>query len=414
MVRYFFQIFRFPYRDRAEIESLQLTKLKQLLWHAKDHVEFYQKKYATIDLNSIKSLSDIGKLPFSYPLEFRKDDPTPFITKSADRSRLISTTTSGTISEPMKFFISKEEDRIRQLKSIRFQWQHGWKPWWKGAHVWRTVEKKHHSVFQKLIENRRQIISINWSPKEQVQKIFEVQPDFIFGMTSSLEVLADWMIRHGLSYNAKLVYSGGNVKTSKIAEKFRLAFGHPGEDRYGSVECGLIGYSCPYSNLNYFDEDGYIVEILDEQDQPVKPGERGSIVITALDQYTMPFIRYKIGDYARLAESGSRSNINYTLYQSIEGRETDKITFKDGRVRTGQHLISPLMKVEGILKFQFYQNLNGDVTLKYIKKENIDTLALEEQVLRYTGLTRDLISFNHCMSIPLEPSGKFKEIKLER
>ncbi|WP_332693648.1 phenylacetate--CoA ligase family protein [Halalkalibacter lacteus] len=71
---------------------------------------------------------------------------------------------------------------------------------------------------------------------------------------------------------------------------------------YGSTECGLVGIQ---SNV----EDGYqvldgnvLVEIINDNGQPIEDGEVGEIVITTLLREAMPFIRYKTGDIGFLQE----------------------------------------------------------------------------------------------------------------
>ena len=68
---------------------------------------------------------------------------------------------------------------------------------------------------------------------------------------------------------------------------------------YAVSEAGVVGAQlrtgAPYVSIL----DRYLVEILDDHDRPVAPGERGSLALTSLLHLGTPIIRYRIGDEAR-------------------------------------------------------------------------------------------------------------------
>jgi phenylacetate-coenzyme A ligase PaaK-like adenylate-forming protein len=75
---------------------------------------------------------------------------------------------------------------------------------------------------------------------------------------------------------------------------------------YPTTDCGPLGVSPPDDN-NYrvFSETHYI-EVVDPEGQPVRPGERGAILATALENRAAPLIRYRVGDEVTLL--GSEGN----------------------------------------------------------------------------------------------------------
>lgn len=77
--------------------------------------------------------------------------------------------------------------------------------------------------------------------------------------------------------------------------------------------------------------DNVILEILDADGHPARPGERGEIVLTSLTNYAMPFIRYKIGDYSHFVENGRCScGLPFPIIGPIEGRKDDSFTLHNG------------------------------------------------------------------------------------
>ena len=76
------------------------------------------------------------------------------------------------------------------------------------------------------------------------------------------------------------------------------------------------------------------LEILDDNDQPVPDGEMGHIVATRLDGFSMPLIRYRIGDLGvklSLKEYPKKRKYQYPLLKQIVGRETDVVLLPDKR-----------------------------------------------------------------------------------
>ena len=58
-----------------------------------------------------------------------------------------------------------------------------------------------------------------------------------------------------------------------------------------------IAYECEAHVGHHVVGEGYIVEVL-KDGRPAAPGEIGEVVVTDLNNYCLPFIRYRIGDLA--------------------------------------------------------------------------------------------------------------------
>jgi phenylacetate-CoA ligase len=80
---------------------------------------------------------------------------------------------------------------------------------------------------------------------------------------------------------------------------------------YGSTEIGSIGYLSRHCTLPagayHVHADNTLIEIVDDNGNPVPPGTRGYVVATALgeaalEERAMPMIRYLLGDEASLQE----------------------------------------------------------------------------------------------------------------
>ena len=92
-------------------------------------------------------------------------------------------------------------------------------------------------------------------------------------------------------------------------------------ETYGCNETGTGAYECPVGSIHVF-ADHVEVEILNDG-EPAPPGEMGDIVLTCTTNRTMPLIRYRVGDRARLLPDPCSCGRPHPVLDGIEGRSGD-------------------------------------------------------------------------------------------
>ena len=151
------------------------------------------------------------------------------------------------------------------------------------------------------------------------------------------------------------------------------------------------------------------IEFLDENEQTVKPGKPGRVVITDLDSYAMPLIRYDIGDIGRLSNKKCSCGIKLPLMEVVEGRKEDFIKTKTGKLVHAAYLCYTL-KDDNVHEFKMYQKALEKLHVQIVKSPtfNNDSEKMLESKLR-TSLGNEVkISFEYLDRIPREPSGKLR------
>ena len=103
-----------------------------------------------------------------------------------------------------------------------------------------------------------------------------------------------------------------------------------------------------------------LVEILDGRNADAGYNE-GRMVVTNLDNFAMPFIRYENGDIACRGRKEVESEINLDLLKRISGRMADAIILNDGSKVHGVFFTDILNDLftshpDFIHRFQVYQN----------------------------------------------------------
>jgi phenylacetate-coenzyme A ligase PaaK-like adenylate-forming protein len=198
--------------------------------------------------------------------------------------------------------------------------------------------------------------------------------------------------------------------TLGLRQAVRAHWQVPIMDLYSAQEVGYIALQAPEGDHYLVPEEVIHVEVLDERDQPVKPGEIGRVVVTPLHNYAMPLIRYDIGDYAELGDTGSDENTLMRLNR-ILGRSRGMLTFPDGS-RHWPHLpYENFEKAAGVKQYQLVQHTKHDLEFRCVVAELLT--PTREQALTeilHEGLGYPFnIRFTEVAGISRSASGKFED-----
>ncbi|MGY0156510.1 hypothetical protein ACVQK1_06875 [Edwardsiella tarda] len=177
-------------------------------------------------------------------------------------------------------------------------------------------------------------------------------------------------------------YQYGHSEAATIASK------HKGEDYY---------IFSPYYGL---------VEILDDNDNPVQSGEIGRIVVTSYHNTVRPFIRYDTGDLAEFRCYRGDS----VLVNNILGRQQDYLITKSGKEISvtglifGQHFYA----FKNILKWQIINKTPGDIDIYIVKMNNFSSKDEAEIKDKLSYNNEFVVKINFVDEIQKTSRGKHK------
>ena len=162
-------------------------------------------------------------------------------------------------------------------------------------------------------------------------------PSFVlYGYASALDWIADEVQRQGLGSvpQPSGIVTTGDTLTPGAAERLRRVLGAPVHSWYGSNEVnGFVAGTLPGTRRYVFNPLLVHLELLDDRDRPASPGEHGRIVLTDLNNYVMPLIRYDTQDVG-VASAGTHGGL--PVLEEIVGRSSETLRLPSGRV------VSPL------------------------------------------------------------------------
>lgn len=230
---------------------------------------------------------------------------------------------------------------------------------------------------------RYPVFDLSDSTLDKVVNDFKVKP-FVYlnGYTSSLVVFAKYLIRKNIVLRdvcptLKLCLPTSEVCDDIDRRTLERGFGVKVFIEYGAAELDLIAMEDNDGDW-VINEETLFIEILNDEGVPVDSGEEGRVIITALYNKAMPFIRYELGDRAILSpkmKNGRR------VLERVSGRINDIIQLPSGKVSPGLtfYYISKKLLEEGgkIKEFIIRQKRLDFFVIEYTSDQNISRSEIE-------------------------------------
>ena len=182
------------------------------------------------------------------------------------------------------------------------------------------------------------------------------------------------------------VYSSAEQLRPEMRRDIERFFCTKVHDFYGSREVGAIAGECNEGSLHVFSFTN-VLELLDDSGRPVPEGVTGRVTITTLHNYSMPLIRYEVGDVATAAPPCPCGNPLPCL-SHVEGRITDQfVTPQGGRV-SGEYFTHLFYFNDTVLQFQVVQHSVDLIEILFVPRHDgavLDRPGIERQIRRVMG-----------------------------
>ncbi|MBO7410000.1 MAG: phenylacetate--CoA ligase, partial [Candidatus Methanomethylophilaceae archaeon] len=181
-----------------------------------------------------------------------------------------------------------------------------------------------------------------------------------------------------------MAISGGEPWSESMRQKLYARTGIRMYNCYGASEFyGPMFLECTEQDGFHIWGDLALIEILDENDQPVKEGERGAIVITMLKKEAFPLIRYKIGDVSSITWEKCRCGRTHPRLKRLSGRTDDMLVVRGVNVFPSQ--IETVIGEMPFLSPFYHLTLTNDNYMDHL---------LVEVELNEKSLTEDMVEMN--------------------
>ena len=328
------------YQPVEKIKQMQEEKLHALLAYLNQHSPFYQELFAVhhITISEIKSLEDLLRIPVTKKenLQLRNDD---FI--CVPRNTIIEySSTSGTLGSPVTVALTENDlERLAYNEYASFVCAGG-----SADDVYQlmlTLDRQfmagmaYYAGIRKLgagsIRLGPGVPSLQW------ETILRLKPTTIVAVPSFIVKLIQFAKEHNIDPNScsvkKAICIGENIRNTdfsfnmpgkKITEAWEIKL----YSTYASTEMQTAFTECSEGRGGHHQPELLIIELLDENNQPVAPGHPGEVTITTLGVEGMPLLRYKTGDICHCFYEPCACGRKTLRLSPVVGRKKQMIKYK--------------------------------------------------------------------------------------
>lgn len=372
--------------SKEEITSLQEKKLQETIAYLNEHSPFYKEFFSKARFNpsGIKTMEDLRVIPVTIKedLQQRNND---FL--CVPRSKIIEySSTSGTLGNPVTIMLTENDlarlacneyaSFVSTQGSVNDIYQ-----------IMLTLDRQfmagmaYYSGIQKLGAG---IIRLGPGvPSLQWETILRLQPTAIIAVPSFIVKLISYAQEHSIDINSstvkKAICVGENIRNTDftlnaLGKKITEAWDIKLFSTYASTEMQTAFTECTECKGGHLQPDLLIVELLDETNKAVAPGEPGEVTITTLGVEGMPLLRYKTGDICVYDDTPCACGRNSLRLSPVMGRKKQMLKYK-GTTLYPPALFDILNEMENVIDYVAEVSSNEvgtDEVLIYIVPDNYE------------------------------------------
>lgn len=371
---------QYAFESTEKSKKYQEEKLVALLQYLNNQSPFYKRLFSEheIDLHEINSLDDLVKLPVTNKEDLQKMNE-DFL--CVEKDKIIEyASTSGTLGSPVT--IALTENDLQRLAENEYN-------------SFVCADGSENDIYQLMLTLDRQfmagiayynglrklgagIIRLGPGvPSLQWETIQQLNPTAIVAVPSFILKLVKYARENNIDPNnttvKKAICIGENIRNTDfsyniLAKKILESWNIKLYSTYASTEMQTAFTECRAGKGGHLQPGLLIVELLDENNQPVPENMPGEVTITTLGVEAMPLLRYKTGDICLKFESPCECGRNSLRLSPIIGRRKQMIKFK-GTTLYPAALFDLLTEMKDVRDFvvEVFQNEIGmDEVLIYI------------------------------------------------
>jgi phenylacetate-CoA ligase len=327
-------------QSKESIRAYQEKEVLRLLGYLREFSPFYKSwfKKHEIHADTVQSLDALSLIP-PVTKEDLQQHNWEFL--CVDKSRIAEyTTTSGTLGKPVIIALTEKDlSRLAYNEYISFSCADG-----TDSDIYQlmlTLDRQfmagmaYYNGIRKLGAG---VLRVGPGvPSMQWENIQRIQPTTIVGVPSFIVKLIAFAKEHNIDINRtsvkKAVCIGENIRNTdfslnvlgkKITEQWNIQL----YSTYASTEMQTAFTECKAGKGGHHHPELLYVELLDENDQPVGPGEAGEVTITTLGVEGMPLLRYKTGDICEYHHTVCECGRQTLRLSPVIGRRKQMIKYK--------------------------------------------------------------------------------------
>jgi len=348
---------RFECMPVEELQKFQFAKLKETVSWLYERIPFYRRKLdeSGVRADDLKSVDDITKLPFTEKNDLR--DNYPFGLCAVPMNEVVRIhCSSGTTGKPITGPYTAEDveqwtecvARVLWAATVRkediVQVAYGYGLFTGGLGLHQGASRIGCAIVPTSSGmTERQVMLM----KDFGATALFCTPSYALTIAERAEEMKmpirDLPLRVGVF--------GAEPWTRAMRDEIDERMGISARDIYGLTELGGPGmaYDCDERNGLHINEDHFLAETIDPVTlEPVPPGQRGELVLTAIQRRAMPLLRYRTKDITTFSRQPCSCGRTFVKMDRITGRTDDMLIINGVNVFPSQieALLSDIKEIE--------------------------------------------------------------------
>lgn len=424
-----FQLERSQWWPATEMRKAQFQQLNLILTHAQKSVPYYRDLWTKLGITIPEVMNEefLSQLPITRRKDIQ-DAGDNLVTNNLpfEHGKIQFNTTSGSTGRPVRFgrtavtnlswltfalreHLWHERDFSGKLCAIR----------WATPGVAMPPEGMPGQNWGDVVEpifpsGKAALLNVIAKLSDQLEWLQREKPDYLVSFPSNLLALTHYVQTNGLKLpRVRQLRVVGETLTASMRKTLEEAWNTPVIDMYTCEEAGYLAVQCPKAAHFHVQSENVLLEIVDGEGRPCAVGVQGRVLITSLNNFATPLIRYEVGDYAEFGPP-CECGRGLPVVKRILGRQRNRLIMPTGESLfpyLGEH--GQIMKETGVRvrQFQCVQHTLEKVELKLVLERELTT---DEQARVTLMIQRNLghpfeISYTFLEDIPRGPNGKFEE-----
>ena len=376
------QLLYSQYCSPRELKQIQNYKLKKLIHYAYNNVPYYTNVMNSYGIkpNHIQSQKDLVLFPI-LTKKIIKENFSCLLSTKIRSLRPVRKITGGSTGVPLQYLIT------RGVESV--SWGSIWRAWNVGGYspgdkvvvlagdsiIGRGIRR---SIYHRL--NNWICLGISVLDEDHLKYMYDMikktSCKLIYAYPTPLFVLAQYMKQHNLALKVGHIVTTSEMLFPDQRNIIEHVFNCKIYDLYGANDGGVLGFECEYFNGYHLAMEKCITEIVDSSGQIARDSTVGDVILTDLENYAMPFIRYEVGDRGAISNVPCKCSRGLNRLELMCGRIKDFVELGNGKIIDGSYFTKRFRAIPGMLLFQIVQKPSKSIYAKVVPFNKNETRFL--------------------------------------
>ena len=343
--------------DRAELQELQLKRLKEQVNRVYRKVAFYQKAFlkAGVTPDDVQTLGDLSRLPFTSKLDFRDNYPYGLLAVPMEQVVRLHASSGTTGKQIVAAYTRRDIETWAEIiasglamsgvtRADVVQNAQGYGLFTGGLGFHYGVERLGAAVIPTATGNTKRQLTLL---QDLGTTVLLCTPSYALIL---IEAAREMRLVFGKT-RLRLVLSGAEPWSEQMRQDIQRGMGVPALDNYGLTEVmgPGVSFECPFQCGQHIAEEHFLAEVVDPRTgQQLPYGTAGELVVTTLTKEAYPVIRFRTRDITSLNPEPCKCGRTHIRMSRVTGRSDDMLIVKGVNVFPSQ-IESVLLDVDGVL-----------------------------------------------------------------